>query len=358
MFDEGVDSAQAGGAGKDPGAGGDGECVLLGAANEKREHAAKGGHLAGSDSVPGVRGKSRIVHAFDARVRLEKVSETQGGGRGGVNSQRQSGDATQGEPAIKGRRDAARIGLGLPRALEKIALVAADEGAARKIRVSADVFRGGVHDEIDAVIERPLENGRRERRVAGSHDVAGPGERGDRGEIGDLERGVGRRFDPDETRGGANSSLDGGEVGEIDGRRFESGFGEDFAEKFADAVVDLVGDDEVIARLERLEDGVDRGHAAREAKSLSATLEIGEAFFQGLAIGIILAAVFEAERIGGRGRALEGGGEMNGRRDGAGGGIDAASRMDRASLEVELSVRHQNPGQLRRQMRAVVCPQA
>ena len=41
----------------------------------------------------------------------------------------------------------------------------AEDGAGHQVVVAAQVLRGRVHDEVDAVLERPLVERRRERRV-------------------------------------------------------------------------------------------------------------------------------------------------------------------------------------------------
>ena len=74
--------------------------------------------------------------------------------------QGQGADATQDEPAIEGRRDGAGSALDGSDFFEKRALFFRDDGTAGDVAMAANVFRGGMNDEIGAEIEGALDDGR------------------------------------------------------------------------------------------------------------------------------------------------------------------------------------------------------
>src|SRR5262249_50664037 len=75
----------------------------------------------------------------------------------------------------------------------------------------------------------------------------------------------------------------------------------------------------------------------REAQRLPTALQGGQALFQRMPVGIVLARIAEAPRILAIGAAFEGRGKVNGRCYGAGRGVDMAAGMDGASLDFHSS---------------------
>ena len=75
----------------------------------------------------------------------------------------------------------------------------------------------------------------------------------------------------------------------------------------------------MVARLQSLHQRGGYRQAGGEDQRLGAALDLGQAGFQRGAVGVALARVAEAERILAVGAALEGGGEVDGQSDGAGG---------------------------------------
>ena len=68
-------------------------------------------------------------------------------------------------------------------------------------RVPGEVLGHGVHDDVRAVLERALHQGRRERVVDADERTHRVRRLDERREVGDLEHGVGRRLDPEQRRG-------------------------------------------------------------------------------------------------------------------------------------------------------------
>src|SRR5689334_14994932 len=64
------------------------------------------------------------------------------------------------QPAIEWCRHGASNRLHLADSLEEFAFFTGDDGTAKDIAVAAEIFRGRMHDEIGAEIERALDQGR------------------------------------------------------------------------------------------------------------------------------------------------------------------------------------------------------
>ena len=73
-----------------------------------------------------------------------------------------------------------------------------DDGAEEHVAVAGEVLRHRVHDDVGAVLERALEQRGREGVVDDREDPALAGRREQRGQVGDLEQGVGRRLEPEQ----------------------------------------------------------------------------------------------------------------------------------------------------------------
>src|SRR4051812_284857 len=116
------------------------------------------------------------------------------------------------------------------------------------------------------------------------------------------------------------------DAGHVNVGGFEAPFSEDLADYFAEAPVDVVGRDDVIAGFESLDQGRSYGEPGGEAESLFAAFEGGEAFFQRPAVGIVLARVTVAARVFAVGIAFEGGGKVDGRGHCSCGRVDVAPR--------------------------------
>ena len=124
------------------------------------------------------------------------------------------------------------------------------------------------------------------------------------------------------------------DAGHVDVAGFEAPFAEDLADYFAQAPVDVVGRDDVVAGFESLDEGGGYGESGGEAEGLFAAFERGEAFFERMAVGVVLARVAVAARIFAVGAAFEGGGKVDGRGHCSGGRVDMAPRVDGPGLNL------------------------
>ena len=85
-----------------------------------------------------------------------------------------------------------------------------DRGAEHDVGVAGQVLGHRVHDDVRAVVERPLHQRRREGVVDGHQRAARVPPGGDqRGQVGDLEHRVGRGLEPEQVGAGRQGGADG-----------------------------------------------------------------------------------------------------------------------------------------------------
>ena len=166
----------------------------------------------------------------------------------------------------------------------------ADHRAGQHVAVAVQVLGGGVHDEIGAERQRPRQHRRRHRVVHGHPRAGGMGEPAHGGEVGDLPGGIGRRLDPHETRGaGADRGFHRRQVRHVDELDVEPPGQAELGEPLAHSPVEHLRDNDMIARDERLEDGIGRGHSGGEQDAARAALE-GRQQPLGMLVGRIVRA--------------------------------------------------------------------
>ena len=243
-------------------------------------------------------------------------------------------DAAQREPAIERRGNRSAKRLRAAAALKQIVIVARDEHAANYIAVAADVFGGRVSHHVDAAFERPLQNGCGERAIADRDRLGLARDLSDGGQVGDLHERVRRRFEPDQARVGTERGAHRIHRRHINIGGFQSPLTEHAADHLAQRPVDIVRRQNVVAGFEALDHGGGHGQSRGKHQRLFAALQIGQALFQHGAVRVAVAGIAEAARVGAFRAAFKRGGEVDGRRHRAGGGVDVASRMDRPGLDL------------------------
>jgi hypothetical protein len=124
----------------------------------------------------------------------------------------------------------------------------------------------------------------------------------DRLEIGELQHRIGRRLGPDHLRPRRDRRLDRAKVGEIDEAEIEAGRATAHAlEQPEGAAIEVVAGDDVVARIQRLEQRADGGQAGGERKPLRPALQVGQRPLEREARGILAARILEALMHAGRG---------------------------------------------------------
>ena len=207
-----------------------------------------------------------------------------------------------------------------------------DERAADDVRVAAEVLGHRVGHDVRAEGERPLKVRRRERVVDARESAVIARDLRDRRNIRDPQERIGRALDPHELRLFFESFLDRVRVGRIDESERKPEALVDLRHDPVRAAVEVISRDDVIARRQKAQHRVDRGHARREAQPVLAALELGERLLERRARRIARARVLVA--LGLRGLGLDvGRGEEDGRHDRARDGLGLGAGVDGEGAE-------------------------
>ena len=171
--------------------------------------------------------------------------------------------------------------------------------------MAADELRGGVDDDVGAVLERTEEARRAERVVHDDGQAVLVGDLGDGVDVGDVGVGVAEGLEVDERRVVLDGTLDLVEVVGVNEGGLDAELGERVLEQVVGAAVDgLLGHDVVAGLGERLDGVGDGGGAGGNGKAGRATLERGDAVLEDALRGVGQAAVdvagvSEAKAVGG-----------------------------------------------------------
>jgi NAD-dependent dihydropyrimidine dehydrogenase PreA subunit len=115
----------------------------------------------------------RILYRFYGAMALQEAGNPRGIPGVRPDAVRQCFDAAQCQPTIEWRRRRPAMFLRDPRSLEEIVILPPDRYAAHYIAVSSQVFRGGMDDRADAVLQRTLQHRRRGGLEGVSVQIAG-----------------------------------------------------------------------------------------------------------------------------------------------------------------------------------------
>ena len=119
------------------------------------------------------------------------------------------------QPAIERSGHRAADRLDLAQTLEKFVIPPRDQCAAEHVAMAAKIFRGRMHDQIRAEGEWSL-NDRRPCVVANQKRAGPMRDLGHRRNVGQLQRRIGWRLNPDEFRVRADRLFERDEIGQID----------------------------------------------------------------------------------------------------------------------------------------------
>ena len=174
-------------------------------------------------------------------------------------------------------------------------VVARDRHPADHVRMTVEILRRRVHDDVEAELERPLHPRRGERVVRDRGDAAPAGDRRHRFEIHQLQQRIRRRLDPDHARLGRERRLE--RLGALERQVGEAQPGALLAhalEEAPRAPVEIVERDHVRARVEQLEHRGARGHPGGERERGRPRLERRDARLVGPARRVVRAPVVES----------------------------------------------------------------
>ena len=260
---------------------------------DEAHHATEGPHLALGDGMTGVGGEPRIQHPRHRRVGLESSRDDRGGLAVTVHAHRERLDATQHEVAVERSGHRAGCVLDERELVAEVRICRRDE-ATDRVRVSTEIFRGGVHDDIGAERERLLKIWRCEGVVDDNEHAVRVRNRADCRNVHDAETGIGRRLDPHDARVRRERLREPLRVGEIGRRPLDANVGVHAGDEAERSAVGVARQHHVIAGLDqRAQHRVFRGHAAGEREAPRGAFERGETRLERGARRVAGPAVFE-----------------------------------------------------------------
>ena len=172
--------------------------------------------------------------------------------------------AAHDQPAVERRRHRAAVELRRAHLRERLVVAARDGDAAEHVAAAAEVLGGGVHRHVAAELERALQR-RRGEGVVGDRARAGAmRDVGDGGDVDALDQRVRRRLDPDDPRRRLQRRGDVVEPRHVDEGRADLPLREQVLQHVGGAVVDVARRDDMVARLQALEDRRHRGEPRAE----------------------------------------------------------------------------------------------
>src|SRR5207247_2300930 len=115
--------------------------------------------LRSRDLVSGVRLQSGIMHTFHFRMAREELCDFHCISGVRTHSPWQRAHAAEDQPAIERRGDRAALVLDAADALEKFVVRFSDHDSSENVAMPAEIFRGGMQDQIAAEIEWRLQHG-------------------------------------------------------------------------------------------------------------------------------------------------------------------------------------------------------
>ena len=207
------------------------------------------------------------------------------------------------------------------------------QGPALHVAVPAQVLGRRVQDDVGPQLQGPLQHGRG-KGVVHHREGAGPAaQAGGGGQVHHLEQGVRGALQPDDAGLGTERRGQGPEVLHAHEVGADPPVGEDLLGGHPETVVGVVGEDDVGARRQRLQQGHARGHAGGEDEGRLPPFEGGEGRLELVLVGVRLADVGVTAERHALGIAGEGGGEDDGRGHRARRGIDAVAGVNDPGLE-------------------------
>ena len=225
-----------------------------------------------------------------------------------LHAQRERLDSAQGEERIEGTRHAAHRVLQVGDALLESLVVPHDRSSADGIGVPVQVLRGRVHHDVEAVLERTLDEGRRKGVVAHREQPVLAGDARHGPQVHQLQQRVGGCLHPQQARVRADGRLEGLGTGEVHERDAVTGRAlAHVLEQPVAAPVQIVHGDDVRARIQKLEQRGARGHAGGKREPCGTAFEVRHRRLQRVARGVARARVLVALVHAGTGLHVSGG---------------------------------------------------
>ena len=326
MLDERLDAAERLGKREEPGLLEQGGGRLKTAPHHAGDHAAAARHLTLRQFVLRVAGREGPGDRLHRGMGFEQRHHLLGVGGVLAHAHAERLDAAKHEEAVHGAGDGAD---GVLQKVELLgeAVVARYGNAADHVGVAVDELGRGVNDDVGAVVERRLKDGRHEGVVHHHERTGRVGNLSECGDIDQLQHGIGRRLEPEHLRVGPQVLPKRGGVREVSEGELHAEAGEHLGEEPVGAAVEVVAGHHMVAGAEEVEDGVG-GRAARgKGDAMLAVLDRSDAGLKRVTGRVlrprVLVALVDAGARLHIGRGLE-----DGRHNGAGGGVGLLAGVD------------------------------
>jgi hypothetical protein len=198
---------------------------------------------------------------------------------------------------------------------------------AERVGMPAQVLGGRVHHHVGAMRDRVLQRRRGEGVVAGQQRALRVRQLRQRRQVGDAQLRVRGRFRPQQLRRRRDRGAHRGEVAELHPAQLHAALGKEFLAKHAQAGVAVGRDQHFGAGRHRLQQRVHRRHAGGKGERRRAAFHRGQRGLEPVLGGIALARILVAGDTLARRSVRVGRGQVQRRRDRAGGRVRLAAGM-------------------------------
>ncbi len=173
-----------------------------------------------------------------------------------LHAQGQGLQAAHGQKAVEGTGDRADSVLQEPDAFAQIRVLAHHQHAADDVGMPVQIFGRRMHDDIEAMLQRPLHPGAGEGVVADGDDSALARDGRNGGQIDQLQQGIGGRLYPNHFRLGLEGGFQRAQVGQIgEGEAVAGGALANAGEQAPAAAVEILHGHDMRAAVEQFERG-------------------------------------------------------------------------------------------------------
>src|SRR5271169_140376 len=199
MLDQAFDAAERSRALPESHRAGDGDGSFFAVLYPDGKHAAESpGHLPQSDIVTDMPGEAGIEHRRQNRMPFKTAGELSCGFGLRAHADVEGAHATHQQPRIEGAQRTAVLLAHPANTNPQFALPRGGKGSRDNVRVSVEVFGGGVHNEVGTERKRPSKDRSSDGRIDAQYGAGAMSDLGNRGYIGDRPERIARRLDPEE----------------------------------------------------------------------------------------------------------------------------------------------------------------
>lgn len=214
MAQEGLNASEAFAKREEAARGGEGDDLVTRSIQFERNHATEAGHLLSRDIVAGVGSKSRKIGAADERVMLERFGNSCSVLFVALHSEFECFQSAQCEPTVERSWDGTGGILEEFYRLED-GWIPGEGRALNQVRVTCEIFRDAVNDDVGAEFEGLLKTGRGKGVVDDHERAATVRQKANGRYVVDEEARIRGRFDPNEFRPRSDRCIESRGIGKL-----------------------------------------------------------------------------------------------------------------------------------------------